>query len=84
MGALVGRNWTFLAPLFLAGLSALGLLAALKIPRVAPSRSEGGLVATIRIAWESIKADRVLGLTLLGQVFVLVGCHACAAADHGL
>ena len=25
---------------------------------------------TIRIAWESIKADRVLGLTLIGQVFV--------------
>ena len=41
-----------------------------EIPRVAPARAEGGLVATIRIAWESIKADRVLGLALLGQIFV--------------
>ncbi len=60
--------WT--GGLLLAGLSACGLVAALKIPRVAPARSEGGLSATVRIAWEAIRADRVLGLTVIGQVLV--------------
>ena len=49
---------------------ACGLLAALTIPRVPPARSEGGLVATMRIAWEAIRADRVLRLTVIGQVLV--------------
>ncbi len=64
------RAHLFLAPLLLAVFSAMGLLAALKIPLLAPARSEGGLVATIRIAWSSIRSDRVLGLALLGQIFV--------------
>ena len=34
----------FLAPLFLAVLSAIGLLAAFTIPAVPPARAEGGLV----------------------------------------
>ncbi len=67
---LTGVNCNFGAPLILALLAALGLAAALKIPPVPPARAEGGLVTTVRIAWESIKADRVLGLTLIGQVFV--------------
>ena len=56
--------------LLLAGLSACGLLAALTIPPVAPARSEGGLAATIRLAWDAIRADRVLRLTVIGQVLV--------------
>ncbi len=64
------RGHLFLAPLLLAVFSTMGLLAALKIPLLSPARSEGGLVATIRIAWSSIRADRVLGLALLGQIFV--------------
>jgi acyl-[acyl-carrier-protein]-phospholipid O-acyltransferase/long-chain-fatty-acid--[acyl-carrier-protein] ligase len=56
--------------LLLAGLSACGLLAALTIPTVAPARSEGGLAATIRLAWDAIRADRVLRLTVIGQVLV--------------
>jgi acyl-[acyl-carrier-protein]-phospholipid O-acyltransferase / long-chain-fatty-acid--[acyl-carrier-protein] ligase len=64
------RGHLYLAPLMLAVLSAMGLLASLKIPALEPARSEGGLVDTIRIAWSAIRADRVLGLALLGQVFV--------------
>jgi acyl-[acyl-carrier-protein]-phospholipid O-acyltransferase/long-chain-fatty-acid--[acyl-carrier-protein] ligase len=64
------RSHLFLAPLFLAVLSTMGLLAALRIPSVAAARTDGGLLTTIRIAWSSIKADRVLGLALLGQIFV--------------
>ncbi len=40
------------------------------IPRVKAARAEGGLGATIKIAWESIRADRVLKLTLIGQILV--------------
>ena len=60
----------FLAPLCLAVLSAMGLLAALKIPRLAPARAEGGLHRHHPNRLESIRADRVLGLALIGQVFV--------------
>lgn len=54
----------------LAVLSGVGLFSALSIPRVAAARAEGGLVTTVRIAAESIRADRVLRLAILGQVFV--------------
>ena len=60
----------WLGGLFLAVFSAIGLASALTIPRVRPARSEGGLVTTVRIAAESIRADRVLRLALYGQVFV--------------
>ncbi len=56
--------------LVLVGLSACGLLSALAIPRVPTVRSQGGLVAPIRIAWEAIRADRVLKLTVIGLVLV--------------
>src|SRR5262249_44458898 len=60
--------WT--GALLLTGLSACGLLAALTIPRVDPARSEGGLGATLRLGWEAIRADRVLRLTVIGQILV--------------
>ncbi len=63
-----GGPW--LAGLFLTVLSACGLLAALTIPPVKAARAEGGLVTTVRIALESIRADRVLRLALTGQVLV--------------
>jgi len=63
-----GQPW--LAGLILSALSACGLLAAFTIPRVEAARAEGGLGTTVRLAWESVKADRVLRLALLGQVFV--------------
>ena len=40
------------------------------IPPVKAARAEGGLGTTVRLAWESIRADRVLRLALIGQVFV--------------
>jgi acyl-[acyl-carrier-protein]-phospholipid O-acyltransferase / long-chain-fatty-acid--[acyl-carrier-protein] ligase len=64
------KGWTWGAGLFLSAFSVIGLVAAFKIPRVPPARAEGGLTSTVRMAWESIKADRVLALVLLGQIFV--------------
>ncbi len=51
-------------------LSAGGLFAAMTIPSVSPARAEGGLLATIRLGWGTIRADRVLRLTIIGQVIV--------------
>ena len=47
-----GRPW--LGALALAGLSAVGLIASLAVPRVPAARAEGGLAATLRIAWSAI------------------------------
>jgi acyl-[acyl-carrier-protein]-phospholipid O-acyltransferase/long-chain-fatty-acid--[acyl-carrier-protein] ligase len=66
---LVGSH-TWVGGLILAVFAVFGALAAVTIPRVAPARSEGGLVATVRMAIEAIRADRVLRLALIGQVFV--------------
>src|SRR5262249_15001987 len=63
-----GRPW--LGGLFLVALAICGLLFALTIPPVTAARAEGGLRTTVRIAWESITADPVLRLALIGQVFV--------------
>ncbi len=38
--------------------------------RSSPPAAEGGLGTTVRLAWESIRADRVLRLALIGQIFV--------------
>ncbi len=64
------RGHVWLGGLILSALSAGGLLAALTIPRVKPARAEGGLRATVSMAWQSIKADRILRLTLIGQTLV--------------
>ncbi len=55
--------------LALTGLAVVGLVGALKVPRVAPRRSEGGVVSTVRAAWEAMRADRVLWLAVLGASF---------------
>ncbi len=61
---------TWIGPLILAVLAALGLAASLTIPPVPTARDQGGLKTTVLLAWESIKSDRVLRLALLGQIFV--------------
>ncbi len=61
---------TWLGGVVLAVLSAFGLWASLAIPPVKAARAAGGIGATVRLAWESIHADRVLRLALIGQVFV--------------
>ena len=74
-GVIISAAKQFQVPLWYGGVllttfAACGLLAALTIPRVKAARSEGGMITTLRIAWESIRADRVLKLTLIGQVLV--------------
>ena len=68
LGQMQGQPW--LGGMLLSGLSACGLFASLAIPPVKAARNEGGLGTTIRLASESIRADRVLRLALIGQVFV--------------
>ncbi len=62
------RAW--LGGMLLAAVSALGLIAALGIPRVPAARSEGGLAETFKLAWSAVRADRILRLAILGQVIV--------------
>ncbi|WP_406694156.1 MFS transporter [Singulisphaera sp. Ch08] len=68
LGLFSGRPW--LAGLVLTVLSAVGLVAALSIPRVPAARSEGGIVATIQLGWSAIRADRILRLAISGQFLV--------------
>jgi acyl-[acyl-carrier-protein]-phospholipid O-acyltransferase/long-chain-fatty-acid--[acyl-carrier-protein] ligase len=71
---LTGSRWLcggpWLGGLLLAAFSAIGLMAALAIPHVPPARGEGGLLSTVQIAAQAIRADRVLRLAIFGQVFV--------------
>lgn len=53
----------------LTGLSLVGLLASLGIPRVPPARSEGGLADTVKSALSIMKSDRVLWLAVLGAAY---------------
>ncbi|MGZ3432482.1 MAG: MFS transporter, partial [Isosphaeraceae bacterium] len=61
---------TWLGGMLLAAVSAMGLIAALGIPRVPAARSEGGLAETFKLAWSAVRADRILRLAILGQVIV--------------
>ncbi len=65
---LVGEA-TWLVGLLLTALAAVGFAAAWAVPRVPPARAEGGLASTVRGAWASVRADRVLGLAVLGSIF---------------
>lgn len=52
------------AGLALTVLAAVGLLAAWTIPHVPASRSEGGVGATLAIAWSTVRADRLLQIAI--------------------
>lgn len=54
----------WLAGLTLTIFSVVGLLAAWTIPPVPPSRAEGGVGATLAIAWETIRADYLLQIAI--------------------
>ena len=56
--------------LLLTTFAGIGLLAARSLPRVAPARSEGGVVDTVRIAWVAMREDRVLRLAVVGSVLL--------------
>jgi acyl-[acyl-carrier-protein]-phospholipid O-acyltransferase / long-chain-fatty-acid--[acyl-carrier-protein] ligase len=61
------RLW--LAPLALACLSLIALIAAFEIPRVLPARRSGGVRATVRGAWSAIRGERLLRMAIAGEVF---------------
>ena len=61
------QRW--IAPLILAALSVVGLIAAFAVPHVSPARTTGGVGSTIRIAWAAIQTERLLRLAIPGQVF---------------
>jgi acyl-[acyl-carrier-protein]-phospholipid O-acyltransferase/long-chain-fatty-acid--[acyl-carrier-protein] ligase len=54
----------WLAGLVLTILAAVSLVAALTVPLVPPARSTGGVRATLNVAWEAIRADRLLRLAI--------------------
>ncbi|MDH4083463.1 MAG: acyl-[ACP]--phospholipid O-acyltransferase [Nitrospira sp.] len=54
----------WLAGFALTVLSFIGLIAAWTIPRVPAARSEGGVRATITVAWTALRADRMLRLAI--------------------
>ncbi|MGQ0696086.1 MAG: acyl-[ACP]--phospholipid O-acyltransferase [Nitrospiraceae bacterium] len=60
---------TWMAPFVLLLMSLVGLLASWTVPIVAPARKEGGLVATWRGAWSALRAERLLRLTVGGEIF---------------
>jgi len=59
----------WIAPLTLAALSVVGLVAAFAIPRVSPARTTGGVGSTIRVAWAAIQTERLLRLAIPGEIF---------------
>jgi acyl-[acyl-carrier-protein]-phospholipid O-acyltransferase/long-chain-fatty-acid--[acyl-carrier-protein] ligase len=63
-----GRSW--LGGLALTGSALGGLLAALTIPRVRAARPQGLLGETLGMGWSAIRSDRVLRLSITGQVVV--------------
>jgi acyl-[acyl-carrier-protein]-phospholipid O-acyltransferase/long-chain-fatty-acid--[acyl-carrier-protein] ligase len=54
----------WLAGLALTVLSVVGFIAAWTVPHVPAARSEGGVGATIAVAWAALRADRILRLAI--------------------
>ena len=59
----------WMAPLTLAALSVVGLVAAFAVPHVSPARATGGVGSTIRVAWAAIQTERLLRLAIPGEIF---------------
>ena len=59
----------WMAPLVLAALSVVGLVAAFGVPHVPAARSNGGVGSTIRGAWNAIQTERLLRLAIPGEIF---------------
>ncbi len=57
------------AGLVLLAFSLFGFFASFFVPVVPAARSDGGMTETITTAWATIRADRVLYLAVLGEVF---------------
>ncbi|TKS64424.1 MAG: acyl-[ACP]--phospholipid O-acyltransferase [Nitrospira sp.] len=65
----IAGDHLWMAPLTLAALSVVGLVAALAVPHVSPARATGGVGSTIRGAWAAIQAERLLRLAIPGEIF---------------
>jgi acyl-[acyl-carrier-protein]-phospholipid O-acyltransferase/long-chain-fatty-acid--[acyl-carrier-protein] ligase len=63
-----GQTW--LGGAILSAVAVCGLVAARWIPPVEAARADGGLVKTVRLALEALRADRVLRLAVVGQIIV--------------
>jgi len=59
----------WMAPLILAALSVIGLIAAFGVPHVSATRATGGVGSTIRGAWAAIQTERLLRLAIPGEIF---------------
>jgi acyl-[acyl-carrier-protein]-phospholipid O-acyltransferase / long-chain-fatty-acid--[acyl-carrier-protein] ligase len=59
----------WMAPLALAVLSVIGLVAAFGVPHVPAVRATGGVSSTIRGAWAAIQSERLLRLAIPGEIF---------------
>ncbi|MDZ4857129.1 MAG: acyl-[ACP]--phospholipid O-acyltransferase [Nitrospirota bacterium] len=59
----------WMAPLALAAMSVVGLIASFAVPRVSPARTSGGVGSTIRVAWAAIQSERLLRLAIPGEIF---------------
>jgi len=51
----------------LAILGVVGILAALFVPRVQAARDEGGFRDSVNLAWQTVREDRVIRLTMCGM-----------------
>ena len=60
---------SWLAPLTLAALSTIGLVAAFGVPDVPAARATGGVGSTVRVAWAAIQTERLLRLAIPGEIF---------------
>lgn len=60
---------TWLAPLALTVLAAIGFAASLTVPIVPPARNDGGIASTVGGAVVAVFADRTLFLGILGAAF---------------
>lgn len=65
-GLFLGLSSTspWLAGLALTVFSVIALLAALTVPHVPAARSEGGVGATLAVAWAALRSDRMLRLAI--------------------
>ena len=64
-----GGGLLWLTPFALSVLALIGLVATRGIPPVPAARAEGGLVSTVTSAWQAMRGDRVLWLSVLGSCF---------------
>jgi len=64
LDVVAGQPW--LAGLLLTALATTGWIASWRVPRVPAGRSTSGVIETVAAAWSALRAERVLGMTVVG------------------